>query len=217
MAAMLARMLRHSRPAGGLSYGRLMVSLVALWREFPELRRAAFTQAMLFAGFSVFWTVLALYLETPRYGFGPEVAGLFGIVGMVGVLAAPQAGRIADRVGPHAVVLCGAVATLLSWLVFGLWIGVAGLVVGVILLDFGVQSAMVSNQHIIFSLRPEARARINTVFVTVLFLGGAFGSASAAVAWAHGGWAGVTALGIVLSLIATALQLIGARRRRGLA
>ncbi|TMV83925.1 MFS transporter [Thioclava sp. BHET1] len=214
MAALLARILPSSRPEGGLNYGRLMVSMIGLWREFPELRRAAATQAMLFGGFSVFWTILALYLETPRYGYGPEVAGLFGIVGMVGVLAAPQAGRIADRIGPHAVVLCGAVVTLVAWLVFGFWTGIAGLVVGVILLDFGVQSAMVSNQHIIFSLRPEARARLNTVFVTVLFLGGSFGSASAAVAWAHGGWAGVTVLGIVLALIAAALQLVGARRRR---
>lgn len=211
---LMAVRLPRSVPDTTIGYPALMASLTGLWREFAELRLAATTQALLFAAFTAFWTILALYLQTPRFALGADVAGLFGIVGAVGILAAPVAGRFADRYGPHRVIVLGAVLTLLSWLIFGMWLSIAGLIVGVILLDFAVQSAIVSNQHLVYALRPEARARLNTIFMGAMFLGGAGGSAAATAAWNAGGWSAVSGLGIALSAGAALLQLLGMRRRR---
>lgn len=206
--------LPHSRPDSQMGYGRLLHSILHLWNEFPALRLAAATQAMIFAAFTAFWTVLAFRLQAPPFGLGADVAGLFGIIGAAGIFAAPLAGRFADARGPTPVVVVGAMLTLVSWLVFGAWTSIAGLALGVVLLDFATQSALVSNQHIVFSLRPEARGRLNTVLMGTMFLGGALGSATGTAAWKAGGWNAVVLLGLAFALIATLLQAINVLRRR---
>jgi predicted MFS family arabinose efflux permease len=208
---LMALMLPRSRPqATGMDYGGLLGSLWGLWREFPALRLAAYTQCCQFGVFSVFWTILALRLQEPRFGLGPEAAGLFGVLGAAGVLAAPVAGRIADRSGPGRVIVLASALTLVSWLVFGLWQSIAGLVVGVLVLDFAVQASQVSNQSIIYALRPEARSRINTVYMAMMFLAGAASSGAATAIWHQWGWSGVSLLGIGIAVLGLALQ--GLRR-----
>src|SRR5690606_26712706 len=126
--------------------------------------------------------VLALRLES-AYGLGATVAGMFGLVGAGGVLFAPVAGRTADSRGPHLLIGASALMMVLSWAILGAWRSVAGLVVGVLLVDIGQQGSMISNQYIIYALRPEARNRINTVYMCGMFLGGSIGAAGAGLAW----------------------------------
>jgi len=208
----MALTLPHSAPDSELRYPQLLRSLGGLWREFGALRHAAITQGLLFAAFSGFWTILALRLQEPAFGLGSEVAGLFGVIGAVGVLAAPIAGRIADRKGPRPVILLGAVCVLVGWAFTGLWASIAGMVIGVILLDFGVQGALVSHQHIVFALRPEARARLNTIFMGAMFVGGAVGSGAATWAWSVGGWSAVSALGAGFAAVAVLIQFTHRQR-----
>ncbi len=194
-------------PTVSMPYRKLISSIGSLWMELPELRRAAVTQALIFAGFSAFWTALPFRLAQPDLGLGAETAGLFGIVGAVGVIAAPIAGRVSDKRGPAVVVRLGAIISLLSWVLFAVAPTLAGLVIGVIVLDFGMQSALVSNQALVYSLKPEARARLNTVLMGSMFFGGAIGSAAAITVWTHAGWIALAASGGLSSAIAVVLQI----------
>jgi predicted MFS family arabinose efflux permease len=194
------------------SYKHLMLSLVKLVRTYPELRRAVITQGALFASFSAFWATLALLLQSPPYYLGSDVAGLFGIIGLAGIFAAPLAGRIADKHGPGGIIGLGALLVLAGFILFAVYPTIPGLSVGIILLDVGVQMAMVSNQSVIFALEPEARNRINTIYMTGLFLFGALGSAAGSAAWNLKGWTGVVSLGLVLPAISFLIYLLNRRR-----
>lgn len=207
-AASMALLLPLSRPVTSMKYGLLLRSLLRLWSEEPRLRRATLTQGLLFAVFSAFWTILALHLEQPPFHLGADIAGLFGIIGVVGVLAAPIAGRLADRRGPGRVVSTGAFAALLAWLVLAGWNSLTGLIFGVILLDFGMQSAMVANQQIIYGLKPQARNRVNSLFMVGMFIGGSLGSGGAMLAWKVADWQGAAISAIAVALTAFLAPLL---------
>jgi predicted MFS family arabinose efflux permease len=209
----MAIALPRNHPYVAMPYGDAMRSMARLWSSEPTLRSATIAQAALFASFTVFWTILAFHLREPHFDLGADVAGLFGIVGAVGVFAAPMAGRLADRRGTHVIAGVGIAITVVSWLIFGFWSSLLGLVVGVVVLDFGVTSALISNQHVVFGLHPQARGRINTIFMTGMFLGGSLGSAGATIAWNEGGWHAVTMFGAALALLAAGVHVFARRSR----
>ncbi|HVX36057.1 MAG TPA: MFS transporter [Hyphomicrobium sp.] len=208
-AIAMAIALPRNYPHTGIAYIEALKSLVHLWVAEPSLRRASLMQAAMFASFSAFWTVLALHLEGPQFGLGADAAGFFGVVGVVGVVAAPLAGGLADRRGTDLVLCLGAALVVLAWLLFGVWDSMAGLVAGVIIMDLGAQSTLISNQHMIYALRPEARSRLNTVFMTTMFVGGAFGSIGGIAAWESGGWIAVCCFGAALALAALSVEKLG--------
>ncbi|HEY7440930.1 MAG TPA: MFS transporter [Vicinamibacterales bacterium] len=205
LAIVLATTLPRSQPTSRLTYPRLMQSLGRLILTEPVLRESAIVGSMLFGAFCVFWATLAFHLEAPPLFYGSRVAGLFGLIGAVGAAIAPLAGRLADRLNARAnlrVAVYGAAAAFgLLW-IFGHTI--AGLLVGVILLDAGVQGGHVINQSRIHTLRPEVRNRLNTIYIFAFFLGGSAGSALGAAAWQRWQWSGVSVVGLGMLLLAGA-------------
>ena len=193
-------------PQNSLGWPALMRSLVDLVRDHPALRESAFLGAALLCVFSAFWTTLVFLLQTPPYHSGTSVAGLFGLVGAAGALCAPMVGRFADRRGPQFTILLALLTTLASFLLLGaLGKVMAGLIAGVVLLDIGVQSGHVANQTRIYALDPNARSRLNTVYMFCYFTGGSIGSWLGAICWAYKGWPAVCAFGIAVLAIALAV------------
>ncbi len=203
LAVVIMLRLPKSQPTSTLPYGKLLVSMWHLIVEHRELREASLTGAAMFAAFSIFWSVLALLLAGAPFHLGPQAAGLFGIVGAAGAMAAPLAGKFSDRRGPRAIITVSIVLVAISFVVFGVSAkSIAGLVVGVIILDIGVQAAQISNQSRIYALKPDARSRVNTVYMVAYFIGGALGSGVGAVVWPAFGWIGVSVAGIVFAGLA---------------
>ncbi len=200
LAVVLAAELPHEQRRPGLSYGELMRSLVTLAGQQPELRRTAAVGALVFASFSAFWTTIAFRLSAPPFNYGDAAIGLLGLAGAAGALCAAPAGRTSDRGWVRPARMISTATLALSFAV--LWFGrssIVWIVVGVILLDVGVQGTQVLNQSVIYGLVPSAQSRVNSVYMTTYFVGGAVGSAIAAAAYDRGGWGAVCILGVCLA------------------
>ncbi len=212
VAALFRSGLPRIVPSVQMSWLSLVRSAATLVRTQPTLREAASLGAIFFAAFSAFWTTLIFFLQTPPYHYGTAVAGLFGLVGAAGAIGAPVVGRMADRYGARRNVLLALLITLISFAVmYAAGTHLAGLIVGVILMDLGVQAGHVSNQTRIYALLPEARSRLNMIYMICYFLGGAFGSYAGTLLWQRWGWAGVCGLGGALLLLGCAIHVVTGR------
>lgn len=215
LAVVFSVALRFALPAihskSSITYKELMRSIGQLAMELPKLRQVSLVAAMFFAAFSAFWTTLVFLLERPPYHYGSEAAGLFGVIGAVGAAVAPIAGRLSDRRSPRFVVKIAVGIVLSAFAAFwALGLHLWGLVLGVILLDGGVQAAQVANQARVLSLRPEARGRVNTIYMICYFSGGSFGSLVGSWTWGRWQWPGVCVTGIAcMAVAAVALVLRG--------
>jgi predicted MFS family arabinose efflux permease len=199
-------------PAAPTTYGALLRSLGVLWRRQPALRRAALAQALLSMAFSAFWSTLAVMLHQ-RFGLGSAASGSFGLAGAAGALAAPLAGRLADKRGPAVVTTLGAGLTALAFVAMSAtaWLeqgaALAALVALAVVFDFGVQAVLVAHQTIVFALEPAARSRLNALMFTCVFIGMASGAAAGSLLLASVGWIGVTTFAAVSSMAALVLRL----------
>lgn len=207
------------RPRHG--YLRLVRSSFQFLATEPLLRYRAFLGACSFAAFSLMWTALTFLLSGPPYNLSSGAIGLFGLVGVVGVLSANLAGRLADAERATLVTVSTIVLTLISFglLSFGSTI-LAGLLVGIVLLDVATQGIMITNQAVIYGLHPDARSRINSAYMFSYFLGGAIGSATAGIVFSRAGWDGVCVLGggfALLMLVASQYERVRLGRARVLA
>lgn len=205
---MLFFMLPEVEPEYKGKYGSLMHSLITLIKEEPALRIASLRGALCFACFMAFWTSLAALMHD-NFGKGSDITGLFGLFGAAGALAAGVMGRLSDRMDAYKLSTFTLLLIVISFVVFMLsGYSMIGLIIGVIVLDMGVQATHISNQSLIFSLKPEARNRINTVYMVTYFIGGSLGTYITSFAWDYYKWTGVCIVGILLSALAVIFHLL---------
>lgn len=206
--------LPSSEPNFKGTYKSLLVSTGQLFKDLPIAREAAFMGAILFGSFSAFWTTLTFLLEAAPFNYTPQTIGLFGAIGMVGALAAPIAGRYADFKGTAATIRMGIYCAVAAFGILALSsTSLVGLILGIIVLDLGIQVAHVSNQSRIFELVPEARSRLNTIYIFAYFTGGSLGSYVGSQLWSLGGWVGVSLGGMIFCLTAGLIFLAGQKKR----
>lgn len=211
LAVLLRAGLPLSPPSSRLSYQKLMGSLWAVSKLQPRLWRPSIVGALSFASFTAFWTSLA-FLMVEKFHRGSAETGLFGIVGLAGALVAPYAGRLADRRGAAFTMTISLALGLAAFGLMWAWVSIPVLIAGVLLMDVGVQTVQVAAQGEVLSLMPEARSRLNTVYMVTRFLGGALGSLAGATAWSWGRWPAVCAAALAMTLVALGIHLAGKER-----
>lgn len=187
MALALWRGLPKVKQENHLNYPQLLASVFSLFTQDKLLRTRALLGCFTFANFSILWTSMAFLLAAPPFNYSEGVIGLFGL---------------ADKGKSHLTTSAGLVLLLLSWA--AIWYGhvsVLALIVGILVLDLTVQGVHITNQTVIYRVKPEARNRLTAGYMTSYFIGGAAGSLISASAWQHAGWSGVCAIGAIVATI----------------
>ncbi|MFE3259897.1 MFS transporter [Nocardia sp. NPDC059091] len=204
------------RAATGESYPQVLASILGLIRRHAVLRQRMMLGFILMACFSAVWTAIAFLLSGSHgsdYHYGEFTIGLFGLAGVVGALGAPVVGRMADRGHLRRVTTLTWLVLLASWALMA-WGGhsVVALIAALVIFDFGIQGAHLTNQSAIYTLDPAARSRLTTAYMVTYFLGGVAGSVTAGVAYEAGGWALVCEIGVVATMLGLLLWAVFALR-----
>ncbi|UQP03554.1 MFS transporter [Burkholderia multivorans] len=208
-----ARGLPRFAPTTQLPYRALIGSLRELWQRHRALRRAALAQGLLAIGFSAFWSTLAIMLHDAPFHLGSAAAGAFGLAGAAGALAAPIAGRLADRHGPEHVTRIGIGIATLSFAAMAAapampaHAQLALLAAATIGFDLGVQATLIAHQAIVYRIDPASRSRLNAVLFVGMFIGMAAGAALGGLLLTQLGWNAVIGLAVASSLAALAVRM----------
>jgi predicted MFS family arabinose efflux permease len=214
IALVLARLMPRYRPPGGLHYGQILLSMAGLFRELPVLRRRSAYQALMFAAFNLFWTAAPLMLAD-RFGLRPHGIAFFALAGAGGALAAPLAGRLADRGFARALTAGAMIVLGLSFYATGWAVGTLALlplVALAVLIDAAVQTNHIVSQRILYAGPADTRGRVNAIYMTTLFIGGALGSVLGTVTFHWGGWAATATTGGLMGVL---MLLLFATEARG--
>lgn len=175
------------------SYPSLIKSSLFQLQRFSQLRQNALLIALVFGIFCSFWTTITFRLSLEPFNYNSDVIGLFGILAITGVLLAPKIGKLADKVDPIFTKLLAALMIAVSiFLIRWFEESLAAFIIATILLDIGVQAIQISNLAQIYTLDEKAHSRINTAYMSSMFLGGAFGTFVGVSAWETGHWNYVT-------------------------
>ena len=203
---LMAKRFPQSLPTFKGNYKALMQSMFGYIKTQPVLRETSIINFFAFAIIMAFWTTMVLFLANEPFKFQAYQIGLFGIAGAAGALAAPLVGKISGKGNPRKNLKIGFALQLASALLFyftgsNLFV----FILGVILIDIAQQAIHVTNQTRIYTLVPEARNRLNTIFMSVSFIGASCGSALGLWLWDKGGWAlfcyGITGIVFINMLI----------------
>jgi predicted MFS family arabinose efflux permease len=195
------------RPFTG-NYRQLLESTLQQVKRFAQLRRTALLGALIFGIFTSFWTTLTFQLSGAPFFLHADAIGLFGLLAIGGVLAAPVFGKQVDKgnaLRSQLIMISTLIAGILLLKIFPY--SLSSYIIAVLFIDMGTQAIQVTNLAIIYSLDEKAHSRINTVYMTSYFIGGAIGTLAGVLSWTYGGWQLVTSQQLLWGLMALVLIL----------
>ncbi|MDJ0484681.1 MFS transporter, partial [Rhodococcus pyridinivorans] len=203
VALALWRVLPATPPVVRQGYGSTLRSLGTLIVTHPRLRTRTLLGGLGFASVGALFSTMAFLLSDPPFGLDDLQIGLVGLAGVAGAFAATAAGRLVDRGYGLPTTAVGMFTLIASWA--ALAAGASSLVwfvVGMLVVDLALNLVHITNQNIVYALDPDARSRVNSVYMTGYFIGAASGSALGTMAWSAGGWTAVCVLGVGLAALA---------------
>lgn len=192
-----------------MSYGKIFYSMGVLLKEERRLVYRAIIGGFAFAAMSILFSTIAVLLTSEPFKLPDVLVGVATIIGVFGALATAKIGKIADRGHTSILTWIGVALMIVSWVL--LYFGgkyLTSYILGYGLISFGLAVVHTSNQNIIFRLRPDAKSRINSIYMTAYFTGGACGSALGVYAWHHGGWTMTCLVGVCLVMGSALFSLL---------
>jgi len=190
------------QPTFSDSYFKLISSSFYQLKRFPQLRLYSLMGGIAFSIFCSFWTTLTFLLVEKPYEYSSDLIGLFGMLGIAGALVAPMIGKASDKGGSGKTQLIASIVLLMGSVVIFIFPSyLISIILAVVCIDVGVQSIQVTNVALIYRLDQKANSRINTIYMTSYFAGGALGTFIGLKCWEMGGWNYVGIQLVVFSLI----------------
>ncbi|AXX92277.1 MFS transporter [Malaciobacter molluscorum LMG 25693] len=184
------------------SYLSLLKSSVFQLKRFSLLRRNTLLIAISFGLFCSFWTTLTFKLSQAPFNYDSDQIGLFGILATAGVLLSPYIGKVSDKINANVIKLISVVMIMVSVFLMRFFdTSLYAFIIAILLLDVGFQAVQVNNISQIYTLDEKAHSRINTAYMSCMFLGGSIGTFIGVLCWEKGGWNFVTLQLLLLSFI----------------
>ncbi|KXO17362.1 MFS transporter [Prevotella bivia] len=198
------------------NYKNLMLSVVSIFRKSPQIRYNSVRAALAFGAMLTLWSCLAFHLANAPFYASSNMVGILGLCGVTGAVAASGVGKLIPRVGVQKFSVLGAILQLCAWAI-AYYFGdtYIGLIVAIIICDLGTQCIQLSNQGACIQDIPNAANRVNTIFMTIYFIGGSLGTFFAGLGWKHAEWTGICLMGSIFTMLSLLISgIIDWRKKR---
>ena len=215
-AVIILRIFPDVEPTYHGTFRSLITSIRRLAKDHPRSLFYSVRSAFAFGSMLGLWACLAFRMKEAPFFADSDTVGLLALCGVAGALTASNVGKYIPRYGVERINGIGATLMVLAWVIMYLFQDTyAGMIIGIIIIDIGMQSIQLSNQSATMRLCPEATSRMNTIYMVTYFIGGSFGTFLAGSMWSLFGWSGTVAAGFGMILISVLITLMQRKGKEG--
>ena len=195
-------------------YQKLLISIIDLIREYPQILLYGAMQGLGFGAFLAIWMGIGLHLTSPEMGYGVDTVGYLALFALINMYTTPRLGAWADRIGAHrARIIVASVnfagIAMLPFVGHSLWL----LMIPITIMNVAGPMVDVTGRMTFLKEAPSIRTRLMTVYIVMMFIGGGIASWSGTATYDWAGWMGTSILALTLSSCLLSLALFEYRRQ----